>query len=146
MNCCHSRAPSRRKRAAGGVMNASHSSLLASTGELGWNVSDGAREDAPGWHPDTKKEADPAVRLLEALRDGNAVTAAAAEAGLSRQAFYLRRNSDDAFAAEWDEAVDEGTDVLEDVAFPRAITARTGCWSSCWRHGDPRSSATLTRG
>jgi hypothetical protein len=55
------------------------------------------------------------------------VTAAAAEAGLSRQAFYLRRNSDDAFAAEWDEAVDEGTDVLEDVAFPRAITARTGC-------------------
>jgi hypothetical protein len=29
-------------------MNASHSSLLASTGELGWNVSDGAREDAPG--------------------------------------------------------------------------------------------------
>lgn len=27
----------------------------------------------------------------------------------------------DAFAAEWDEAVDEGTDVLEDVAFRRAV-------------------------
>lgn len=48
------------------------------------------------------------------------VSAAARAAGISRSAAYLWRDDDPAFAAEWDDAVSEAVDQLEQVAWERA--------------------------
>ena len=58
--------------------------------------------------------------FLLKLASGYSVTAAVAEAAMSRMWFYRERESDPDFAALWDEAVDAGTDVLEDEARRRA--------------------------
>ena len=50
------------------------------------------------------------------------VSLAAQYAGRSRnQAYYVRRRSED-FAAQWDEALEEGSDLLEAEARRRAVT------------------------
>jgi hypothetical protein len=49
------------------------------------------------------------------------VTAAAATIGVSRTALYLLRDSDSSFAGLWDNAVEAGTDRLEDAALQRAV-------------------------
>ncbi|TPM39596.1 terminase [Mesorhizobium sp. B2-3-4] len=63
-----------------------------------------------------KKEA----AFFDTLRDGQSVTAACINAGISRTAAYEWRDADDEFRKMWDEAVDEGTDRLEDEAHRRA--------------------------
>ena len=60
--------------------------------------------------------------FIEALRATGNVTRAAQYAGRSRnQAYHVRRHSED-FAAQWDEALEEGTDLLEAEARRRAVT------------------------
>ena len=60
------------------------------------------------------------VTFLAALARGISVTGAAAEASVPRRTVYEWRHSDEAFSADWDDAVDAGTDVLEDEARRRA--------------------------
>ena len=60
-------------------------------------------------------------RLLDHLRAGNTVTAAAGLIGMRRQGIYVHRDTDPVFAVEWDRAVDEGIDVLEQEAKRRAV-------------------------
>src|SRR5690242_20573713 len=59
-------------------------------------------------------------RFCSVLADGGSVTAGAGAIGVSRAALYLARANDPEFAAAWDEAVERGTDVLEDEAVKRA--------------------------
>jgi hypothetical protein len=58
--------------------------------------------------------------FLNALCDGRSVTAACIDAGISRVAAYDWRAADATFAKAWDDAVEEGTDRLEDEAHRRA--------------------------
>jgi hypothetical protein len=59
--------------------------------------------------------------FLDALRDGSTAKAAAQEASRERRRFYELRETDEAFAAEWKVAWEEGTDVLEQEARRRAV-------------------------
>jgi hypothetical protein len=54
------------------------------------------------------------------LADGQSVTAAAKRIGVTRAWAYWHRSKDEGFAAEWDSAVEAGTDALEDEAVKRA--------------------------
>src|SRR5262245_23143780 len=55
-------------------------------------------------------------KFLAALRAGKSIAAAAHAGGIGRRTAYDWRDRDAAFAASWDEAFDEGTDHLEDLA------------------------------
>ena len=59
--------------------------------------------------------------FLDALRSGHSVTKAAAACGLSRSTVYNHRAAEPEFAAEWDAAVEAGTDGMEDEARRRAV-------------------------
>jgi hypothetical protein len=59
--------------------------------------------------------------FLDALAEGASVTKAASAAGLGRTAAYAWREDDEGFKAEWDSAVEAGTDVMEDEALRRAV-------------------------
>lgn len=58
--------------------------------------------------------------FLKALRSGKSVTAACRIGRIARTAAYEWRKGDEAFAKAWDEAIEEGTDGLEDSAHTRA--------------------------
>lgn len=58
--------------------------------------------------------------FLASLRDGKSISAAALDAGIGRRTAFEWRLSEPDFAAAWDEAVEEGTDRLEDEAHRRA--------------------------
>lgn len=74
-------------------------------------------------------------KFLIALGSGASVTRAAVIAGWSRQSAYNYRKDDEEFAAEWDEAVEEGTDLLEDEARRRATEGLVQYKFD--KHGDP---------
>ena len=60
--------------------------------------------------------------FIKALRRTGNVTLAAQYAGRSRnQAYHVRRHSED-FAAQWREALEEGSDLLDAEARRRAVT------------------------
>jgi hypothetical protein len=59
--------------------------------------------------------------FLDALGNGLSVTGAASAAGMGRRTAYQWRATDHEFAAAWDLAVESGTDLLEDVAWQRAV-------------------------
>ena len=59
--------------------------------------------------------------FLAKVACGYSVTAAVAESAMSRAWFYRERSDDPAFAEAWDEALDAGTDALEDEARRRAV-------------------------
>lgn len=61
--------------------------------------------------------------FLVLLTEGTSVSAAARGIGMTRQAMYLARDRDDEFKQAWDDAVEEGTDCLEDEAVKRAKTS-----------------------
>lgn len=63
-----------------------------------------------------KKEA----AFLEALTKGLSITAAAKDADIGRRTAYEWRDDDDLFRQAWDDAVEAGTDLLEDEAKRRA--------------------------
>ena len=60
--------------------------------------------------------------FLAALQQGYSVTFARKKAGLERAALTAWRAQDDGFAKAWDVAVEEGTDLLEDLARERVAT------------------------
>lgn len=64
--------------------------------------------------PDKKRQ-----KFIEELRTGLSVSASAANAGVSRSAMYEQRKTDEPFAQAWDDAIEEGTDALEDEAIRR---------------------------
>lgn len=59
--------------------------------------------------------------FLSAIGAGNSVTAACQAAQIARSAAYSWRADDPEFAAEWDDATDQGVDLLEDEARRRAM-------------------------
>lgn len=59
-------------------------------------------------------------RFLAGLADGLSVTGAAALAVVNRKTVYDWRHADPEFAAAWEDAVEAGTDKLEDEAWRRA--------------------------
>ena len=60
------------------------------------------------------------ARFCAILTDGSSVTAAARAIDVSRTSLYELRERDPEFAAMWDEAVEQGSDTLEDEAVKRA--------------------------
>lgn len=60
--------------------------------------------------------------FLAGLADGLSVTGAAERAGVNRQSMYRERAGDPEFAVLWDDAVEAGTDKLEDEAWRRAYS------------------------
>ena len=71
--------------------------------------------------PRTKRTKAREKRFLAALGRGVSVARAAAAAGFSYGFAYKWRAADPEFAARWQEAYEEGTDVLEDEAHRRAV-------------------------
>lgn len=69
----------------------------------------------------TKRTQEKDARFFNGLRAGLSVTAAAAQAPYKRRTLYEWREADDEFRAEWDAALEEGTDLLEDEALRRAM-------------------------
>lgn len=58
--------------------------------------------------------------FLDALAEGLSVTGAYRKAGLARSTVYDWRNEEPDFKQAWDDAIESGTDGLEDEAFRRA--------------------------
>jgi hypothetical protein len=58
--------------------------------------------------------------FLSALAEGCSITAACERAVIVRSTAYDWRKTDAAFAAAWDDALEAGTDTLEDEAVTRA--------------------------
>lgn len=63
--------------------------------------------------------------FLDSLRDGASISAACAAVGYARASAYEWRAADPEFSAAWDEAVEEGTDRMEDEAYRRAVQGTT---------------------
>lgn len=60
--------------------------------------------------------------FLDQLAVGASISFAAAAAGGTTQQFKRWRDSDPDFAKDWEDAVEEGTDMLEDAVYKRALT------------------------
>lgn len=60
--------------------------------------------------------------FLDQLEVGNSISRAAEAAGGTVKNFKAWRNADPDFAKDWDEAIETGTDFIEDVATERALT------------------------
>lgn len=67
----------------------------------------------------TKRTRKKVAKFLETLTTGASVAVAAASANVGRATVYEWRTADTEFAQAWDEAVDIGTDKLEDEAMRR---------------------------
>ena len=59
--------------------------------------------------------------FIGGLREGMSVGKAASAANIARSTVYAQRKGDKSFGSEWDDAVEEGTDKLEDEAWRRAV-------------------------
>ena len=59
--------------------------------------------------------------FLDSLRAGNTISFACDAFNLARRAMYQLREDDEAFRAEWDEAYEEGAEILEQEARRRAV-------------------------
>jgi hypothetical protein len=57
---------------------------------------------------------------LQALRDGETVSAAVELAGYSRRSVYEWREADAEFREAWEDAYEQGTEALENIAAQRA--------------------------
>lgn len=60
-------------------------------------------------------------KFIEALASGATVSAAAKAAGVDRALVYRERKADSDFRANWDAAIEEGTDLLLGEARRRAV-------------------------
>ncbi len=60
-------------------------------------------------------------KFLAALARGCSVSQAARLAGISRQHAYRCRSRSQTFAQQWEDAIEQGTDALEDEAVRRAL-------------------------
>ena len=70
--------------------------------------------------------------FLRFLSLSGSVTYASARAGIERRTLYRRKAADEAFAAQWDEALQLGIDRLQDNAMQRALH---GTERTVWRNG-----------
>ena len=61
-----------------------------------------------------------AEAITAALADGLSINAACRAAGVGRTTYYMWRNDDPEFASAADDAIEAGTDTLEDIARERA--------------------------
>lgn len=68
----------------------------------------------------SKRTPEKRAKFLEAIADGKSVTSACEIAGFARFVAYDWRKVDPEFAQAWDDAVEAGTDKLEDAAIQRA--------------------------
>lgn len=59
--------------------------------------------------------------FIEALRRGLSIRAACDAAGIGRQTAYDMREADAEFAARWQDAIEDGSDLIEDEALRRAV-------------------------
>lgn len=59
--------------------------------------------------------------FLDQLAVGSSISFAAAAAGGTPQNFRRWRETDPDFAADWDDAIEQGTDYIEDIATERAM-------------------------
>lgn len=68
------------------------------------------------------KDINPKVKakFLQLLTEGATVQAACDQSGLARTTAYAHKRSDEAFAKNWEEAIDLSTDLLEGEAVRRA--------------------------
>lgn len=69
----------------------------------------------PKWNAERR------AAFLGELSRGCSVGRAAFVAGISYKHAYFLRNTDPEFAADWDDAVEQGTDAIEDEARRRAV-------------------------
>jgi hypothetical protein len=60
--------------------------------------------------------------FIDALKTGLSIGGAAKQAGVDRSTAYRWRDDDDDFARAWDDAIEAGTDALEDALTRRALT------------------------
>lgn len=58
--------------------------------------------------------------FLDSLRQGHTISHAAKDAGITTGTAYQARGIDPDFFAEWDDALEQGTDLLEEEAWRRA--------------------------
>ena len=72
----------------------------------------------------TIRTAEKGEKLLAKLSQGFSVSSACVAEKISRTAFYEWKRSDEAFAALVDDAIESGTDRLEDVALKRAVAPK----------------------
>lgn len=77
--------------------------------------------------------------FLEALRELPNVRDACLAAGIARSTAYLEREQDPNFAAAWDEAVEDGCDLLEKALFTRAVR---GVTKTIFYQGEPCGEET----
>lgn len=68
-----------------------------------------------------KKEQEQREKFLAALKAGASVSKAATDAGIPRRTAYNWRDADKTFAESWDDAIEEGTDRLEDEGVKRGL-------------------------
>jgi transposase-like protein len=61
------------------------------------------------------------AKFLSVLGEGGSITQAARAIGVARRNVYEWRKKDEQFKADWDDVVEQGTDLLEDVAVRRAM-------------------------
>lgn len=71
----------------------------------------------------TKRTAKKVIAILSDLRAGSAIGTACARAGIGRTTLHEWRAADSALDQQIDEAIEYGTDILEDVARTRAVMA-----------------------
>lgn len=74
--------------------------------------------ESPLYHNHTDKERD---QFLDELRKTANVTVAASKVGWRRRMAYRYRDEDTEFAKAWDEAVEEGLDLIEEELRRRAV-------------------------
>lgn len=72
--------------------------------------------------------------FLECLRETANVSRAAAHADVARQTAYKERENSEAFRIQWDDAIEEGTDYLEEEARRRAYEGTLKPLVSAGRH------------
>jgi hypothetical protein len=70
----------------------------------------------------TKLTAEKKDKFLATLARGGSVSRAAAAIGVSRNCLYIHRREDPEFLAAWEDAYEQGTDRIEDVALELATT------------------------
>lgn len=58
--------------------------------------------------------------FIDELRTGKSVTASALVAGISRNCVYVHRDKNPHFRKAWDDAIEQGSDALEDELLRRA--------------------------
>jgi hypothetical protein len=64
-------------------------------------------------------------KFLSVLARGGSTSLAAKKAGIGRTTAYELRARDEEFKQQWDDAVEQGTDTLEDAALERAINGKS---------------------